>query len=243
MADYVNYLRSLVPESSESSITTSSRSSQAQKRGNSELEQNEPVQQPKQLRRTNLSGGADDELTLDNNSLSATGPPTPPFQQGTNIYSDTNVQINVQAVEHQRHTRFRAEDHLYQVNIQANRRTAPILLSLETALKEALMAILLRLKNNYPSIFHHQVYITIIENKIRHGLNTGNYDLAAPPIHIVNRALTILHSYLKSNQTMKLSDSFKVQIKVLSHKHTQHLLSNNVRFRKKIFRDYNRIRN
>ncbi len=243
MTDYVNYLRSLVPDSSESSSTGSS--SQSQKRRlDSQATTNIPS---KRLRstgpdivNTELSGGDDIENLTTNQSATT---PSQPFQQGTTIYSDTNVEVHIQAVDHQRHTRFRAEDHLFQVTIHPNRRRAPMLLSLETALKEALMSILLQLQNNYPSTSHHQVYITIIENKIKHGLNTGNYDLSAPPTHVVNRALTILHSYLKSNQTMKLSDSFKIQIKVLSHRHTQHLVSNKPRFQKKIFRDYKRIRN
>ncbi len=237
MASYINYLRSLVPDSSSSSGT--SVSSRESKRS-PDVEIDTPPR--KKLRKQNLDGGAD-ENSIEINDSNNRNQASPPFQQGTNIYSDQNVQINVQAVEHQRHTRFRAEDHLYQVKIHPKRRTSPILLSLETALKEALMAILMTLQNNYSQTAHHQIYITIIESKIKHGLNTGNYDLAAPPTHIVNRALTILHSYLKSNQTMKLSDSFKVQIKVLSHGHTQHLETTNPRFTKKIFRDYKRIRN
>ena len=246
MADYINYLRSLAPESSESESNTSSMSTESRNRDeeNGENEELIPPKQPRLATNTaNISGGASTSQTNNSNSNLDAGGSSQPFQQGTNIFSDANIEVNVQAVEHQRHTRFRAEDHLYQVTLHPTRRTAPILLSLETALKEALMAILLRLQNNYPSSFHHQVYITIIEKKIKHGLNTGNYDLAAPPIHVVNRALTILHSYLKSNQTMKLNDSFKIQIKILSHRHTAHLISQNPRFQKKIFRDYKRIRN
>ncbi len=255
MSDYLKYLRSLVPDTdSESESNTSSIVSKNNKRkfgDNPENGDGQHNMQKKPRIETHLFGegqenssteSGQDEHTENSPSPSSTRG-TVPFQQGTNIFSDSNVEINVQLVEHQRHTRFRAEDHLYQVKIRPNRRTSPLLLSLETALKEALSAILERLQNNYPPEYHHQVYITIIENKIKHGLNTGNYDLAAPPSHIVNRALTILHSYLKSNQTMKLSDSFKVQIKVLSHNHTRYLEANNPRFTKKTFRDYNRIRN
>ncbi len=167
----------------------------------------------------------------------------PVFNRGENIYSDRNVDVMVRAIEHQRHTRFRAEDHLYQVNIVPRRRHTLLLLSLETAIKEALTSILIRFRSYYSSNLHHQVYITIIENNIVHGLNTGNYDLNAPPGEIVNRALTILHSYLKSNQTMNLTNSFKIQIKVLSHNHTNFLQATNPRFQKKMFRDFSRIRN
>ncbi len=240
MAQYIKYLRSLVPTSSESD---SSISVPSRKRAHSNPNSDSNISTlPKRRKSNNNPSGGAKSLTKSSESSSTTGV-SPPFQQGTNIYSDTNVAINVQAIEHQRHTRFRAEDHLFEVKIKPTRRNAPILLSLEIALKEALMAILIRLQQYYPSTMHHQVYITIIERKIKHGLNTGNYDLAAPPIHVVNRALTVLHSYLKSNQTMKLNDSFKIQIKVLSHRHTHYLESKKPNFQKKIFRDYNRIRN
>ncbi len=167
----------------------------------------------------------------------------PTFNQGTNVYSDPNIDINIRGIEHQRNTRFRAEDHLYEINIIPRRRTAPLLLSLEMALKEALLSILFTLRNSYPHNLHHQVYITIIEKSILHGLNTGNFDLNAPPKDIVNRALTIFHSYLKSKQTMQLNDSFKIQVKVLSHNHSNLLELKNPRFRKRIFRDFSKIRN
>ncbi len=165
------------------------------------------------------------------------------YEKGTLVYRDMNVDVEVKAVDHKRNTRFRSDDHLYEINIHPKRRNAPLLLSLETALREALLAILMTLKGNYSTDLHHQVYVTIIEKNILHGLNTGNFDLNGPSHEIVNRALTILHSYLKSNQTMKLNDSFKIQIRVLGHRHTEHLLRHNPRFTKKMFYTYGKIRN
>ncbi len=244
-SNYMTYLRSVLSTENESSTTTEhSQISQTRKRKSSTPTRSPP--KPKQPRSTTSLSRSESEgsLELENQS----NPEhvgygnLPVFQRGENIYSDTNVNIMVRAIEHQRITRFRAEDHLYQVDIIPRRRQTPLLLSLETAIKEALSSILLRLRGNYPSNLHHQVYITIIENNIVHGLNTGNFDLNAPPNNIVNRALTILHSYLKSNQTLHLTNSFKIQIKVLSHNHTNYLQGNNPHFRKKIFRDFSRIR-
>ncbi len=175
------------------------------------------------------------------NQSQMTGAGQRSYERGTIVFTDPNVEVEVKAVEHKRYTRFRSDDHLYQVKIHPKRRNAPLLLSLENALREALLAILIKLKNNYPSHLHQQVYITIIESNILHGLNTGNFDLNGPGNEIVNRAITILHSYLKSNQTMKLNNSFKIQIRVLGHNHTVHLQQNNPRFKKKIFRDYRKF--
>ncbi len=165
------------------------------------------------------------------------------FKKGTIAFSDKNVDISVQSIANQRNTRFRADDHLYQINISTHRRTAPLLLSLETAIREALTFILLKLKSMYGQNLHHQLYLTIIEQNILHGLNTGNYDINSPANVIVNRAMTILHSYLKSKQTLRLNNSFKIQIKVLSHRHAQHLMYNKPNFKKHIFRNFSRFRN
>ncbi len=164
------------------------------------------------------------------------------FESGMVAYSDKNVEIRVKSVANQQNTRFRTDDHLYQINIEARRRSAPLLLSLETAIREALTFILLRLKKMYAQNLHHQIYLTIIEQNILHGLNTGNFDINSAPNIITNRALTILHSYLKSKQTLRLNNSFKIQIKVLSHKHTQHL-SSKPKFKKHVYRDFSRFRN
>ena len=166
-----------------------------------------------------------------------------PYERGTIVFSDRNVEITVQSVRHQRNTRFRTQDHLYQININPRRRSAPLLLSLERAIQEGLTTILMRLKQSYPANLHHQIYLTIIERNILHGLNTGNFDLNSPAPLIINRALTILHSYLKSKQTLRLNDSFKIQIKVLSHAHTRHMERTKPAFRKHIYQNYSRIRN
>ncbi len=272
MSEYVNYLNSILDEDSSLS-STSSFSKRPQKRPYDHSEEEPGTLTPTPVKRQKypLRGGAQSPQNRprphsnsshneENGSVSETDPgegtsrgpvnqqnlnklPQAPFQQGTNIYSDSNVRIQIQSIEHQRHTRFRAEDHLFQINIYPNRRSAPLLLSLETALQNALLEILHELKKTYSHEMHHQIYLTIIEQNILHGLNTGNYDLSAPPREIVNRALTILHSYLKSNQTMKLNDSFKIQIKILSQNHTRHAQKNNPRLKKRIFRDYAKIRN
>ncbi len=157
------------------------------------------------------------------------------FEKGTIVFSDNNVAISVKSVANQRNTRFRVDDHLYQINIKPHRRTPPLLLSLERAIREALFAILLKLKHMYGSNLHHQIYLTIIEQSILHGLNTGNYEINSPANIIINRVMTILHSYLKSKQTLRLNNSFKIQIKVLSHRHMQHLVSTKPKFQKHLY--------
>ncbi len=79
------------------------------------------------------------------------------------------------------------------------------------------------MKNVYGKDLHHQVYITIIEKKILHGLNSGNYDINTPSGIIANRVLSMLYNYLKSFQTLRINPSFKIQVKVLSVPHMSYM--------------------
>ncbi len=162
------------------------------------------------------------------------------FEKGTTVFSDHNLVIKIKSIQNQRNTRFRTDDHLYQINIEPRRRTAPLLLNLERALREALIKILMKLKGMYARNLHHQIYLTIIEQNIIHGLNTGNFDINTASNVIINRAMTMLHSYLKSKQTLRLNSSFKIQIKVLSHRHTQHLVATKPNFKKHVYHDFSR---
>ncbi len=90
-------------------------------------------------------------------------------------------------------------------------------------MKKALEAVLNSLKLVYGRDLHHQVYVTIIENKILHGLNSGNYDINTPSSIISNRVLSMLYNYLKSYQTLRINPSFKIQVKVLSVPHMTYL--------------------
>ncbi len=242
---YRNYLRSLVSEETssdeeESNISSiNSHTELGRKRKSTQIEGG-PISEDDPQEGT--SRGPKQRLNLENDPKKRAKVGNI-FEEGTTIFSDNNVNIRIQSIQNQRNTRFRTDDHLYQININPRRRTFPLLLTLERAISEALTEILVKLKTMYANNLHHQIYLTIIEQNILHGLNTGNYDINTPPSVIVNRAMTILHSYLKSKQTLRLNNSFKIQIKVLSHKHSQHLVATKPKFKKHVFRNYTRVQN
>lgn len=73
---------------------------------------------------------------------------------------------------------------------------------------------------------HNLVYLTIYQEPMINGLNTGAYDIQNPEsaIELTDRALTMLAQYLISNQTLELNSTFKVYLKILSIQHMQNRL-------------------
>ena len=131
--------------------------------------------------------------------------------------------FTAQKVAFKRNTRFSIDDHLFNLIVSGKRRQPPLVFNIAKGLKLALTKLLDYLKKIYNKDNHHQVFVTVIESKILRGLNSGNYDLSTPSSIIANRVLSMLYNYLKSYQTLRVNPSFKVQTRVLSLKHVQHL--------------------
>ncbi len=149
-----------------------------------------------------------------------------PFEEGTNVYQDSSIVVTAQSVAHKRFTRFALNDHLYNLSITpSGHGKKPLILNISQALKGALKHVLNTLQTVYGKDLHHQVYVTIIENKILHGLNSGNYDINTPSDIIANRVMSMLYNYLKSFQTLRINPSFKMQVKVLSVPHMAYMES------------------
>ena len=163
--------------------------------------------------------------------------PHPIYSRGRQVYEDEMYKIFIKAVAHRRQTRFSLSDHLFTLWIETKPvQEEPFLLDLEEALQKALVHVLDRLKDVYnASQNQNQVYITVIEKHILNGINSGNYSLNTPSIKIARWVLSMLYHYLKSNQTIRLNDSFKIQIKVLSLHHTRQLESRKREFTKHVY--------
>ncbi len=146
-----------------------------------------------------------------------------PYANGKIVFKNQAVSIKAKSVSHKRYTRFSLQDHLYNIELSPTKRKAPLVTNISKALKSSLIKVLDKLKEVYAKNLHHQVYVTIIEQKILKGLNSGNYDINTPSYIIANRILSILYNYLKSYQTLRINPSFKVQIKVLSVSHMAHM--------------------
>ena len=153
-------------------------------------------------------------------------------ERGTIIVNNSDYAIRVKATSHARQTRYSLQDHLYNIWVeQKDRGPAPYIIDLEEGLEKALVAVLNHLKNSYPSQNNYQLYVTIVDNSITSGLNSGNYSIKTPSDKIARWMMAMLYNYLKSNQTMQLNNSFKIQIKVLSIPHTNDLVRSRRHFR------------
>ncbi len=185
------------------------------------------------------SGDADQEDNIDDEPEENEAVPHPIYSQGRMVYEDDLFKIYVKAVSHKRVTRYSLSDHLFNVWVEPKQTKTldpPLLFDLEEALEKALIHILDRLKDVYNSpLNQNQIYITVVEENILNGLNSGNYSLNTPSDKIVRWVLSMLYNYLKSDQTLKLSDSFKIQIKVLSVQHTNDLVNHHRRFRRHVY--------
>ncbi len=153
-------------------------------------------------------------------------------ERGTIIVNNSDYLIRVKATSHARQTRYSLDDHLYNIWVeQKDRGPAPYLADLEEGLERALITVLNNLKDSYPMQRNYQIYVTIVDDSITSGLNSGNYSLRTPSHKIARWMMAMLYHYLKSNQTMRLNRSFKIQVKVLSVTHTQDLVNSRRGFR------------
>ncbi len=161
----------------------------------------------------------------------------PIYNRGKDIYDDSIFKVHVVAVAARKRTRYSLSDHLFDVQIIPKDSTSPPrVLDLEDAIEKALVIILDNLKKVYDSKRNqNQVYITIVEKGILRGLNSGNYSLHTPSNKISRWVMALLYNYLKSKQTLLLNSSFKIQIKVLSRRHTNDLVQNKKKFRQHIY--------
>ena len=58
----------------------------------------------------------------------------------------------------------------------------------------------------------------------QNGINSGPVNLSLDTKEIIDRTMDRLHNYLRSHYSMLLSNSFKINIKVLSREHMAHRL-------------------
>ena len=193
-----------------------------------------------------LFGGGQDtdneEDSQSNNEASQNDQPeperiSPPFPpRGKTVLQNSDLNITVREISHQRYSRFNVGDHLYSIRLRPTDRTnMPLIANIEDSLQQALIRVLNSLKESYPQEEDFQVYLTILGKDIRGGLNSGNYSLRTPSHKIVRWMLSMLYNYLKSNQTMRLDNSFHVKIKVLSMHHTNDLVRRRRMFRKHVY--------
>jgi hypothetical protein len=128
---------------------------------------------------------------------------------------------------HQRQKIFRIEDHIYYIKLRVKQgQEAPLLVDILEALVEGFNYILSNLRNFYDENHHNMAYMTLYQEPMVNGLNTGGFDIQENASEMVDRLLRMLNNFLISNQSMQVNETFKVYIKVLSIDHLNHKKQN-----------------
>ena len=149
------------------------------------------------------------------------------------------LQFHIKRVKFARHRRFRWEDHLFQIKVEANsRRRNPLLLSTTEGISRGVAAVINKLQELYDPKERHQVYISFEDRNFqRGGLNSGNYELfphddderaisrQQQATLIAEQAVGALSVLLRSNDSLRLDENFLVYCHVLSARHLARRLS------------------
>jgi G:T-mismatch repair DNA endonuclease (very short patch repair protein) len=98
-------------------------------------------------------------------------------------------------------------------------KAAPFLIEILDALQTGFQYILNNLRSFYNPSDHNIAYMTFFQEPMVNGLNTGAFDIHEGASEMVKRLLQILNQFLISNQSLKVNDTFKVYVKVLSVEH------------------------
>ena len=96
---------------------------------------------------------------------------------------------------------------------------APLLREILSFLEIGFNHILLNLKKFYKAEDHNIAFLTLFQEPMINGLNTGGFDIQESAFEMVDRVLKMLEQFLVSNQTLKLDKTFKVYVKILSIEH------------------------
>ena len=138
----------------------------------------------------------------------------------TIIFEDDNLQLIIEKGNHIKQKKFRLEDHIFYMKIKLkNNSDAPLLRDILSFLETGFDYIISQIRTFYKSEDHNIAYLTLYQKPMINGLNTGGFDIQDSGTDIVDRVLKMLEQFLISNQTLKVDETFKVYLKVLSIPH------------------------
>ncbi len=126
---------------------------------------------------------------------------------------------------HQRQRRFRLQDHLYYIKVvvkKSDNSLPPLLSDLLRLFEEGFTYILTNLSSFYNPNDHNIAFLTLFQEPMINALNTGGFVLHESVNEMVERVLKMLHQFLISNQSLRLNNTFKVYVKVLSIDHMRY---------------------
>lgn len=117
-------------------------------------------------------------------------------------------------------------DILYNVTIRQKKAAEPPpeISSLFDIFEHALKQIINEVKDYVgPEPEKNQILITICQEGLRNGINSGKFSLGEDSKHIANQTISQMRYWLSSFQGMRIKQSFKIQIQIYSKQHIQEI--------------------
>ena len=156
------------------------------------------------------------------------------------IFEEGNLQLTIEKGNHIKQKKFRLEDHLFYLRIQLKNPNfdVPLLRDILNFLEVGFDYIITQIRQFYNSEHHNVAFLTLYQQPMINGLNTGGFDIQESGTEIVERILKMLEQFLVSNQTLKLDNTFKVYLKVLSINHMKYNQKSKKRVHRKRTKDF-----
>ena len=206
---------STVPQSSTSATRTSSNSPQP----STSVAEPDTLPQPSTLA-TRMTQTTSPQPSTSRARLSPTSNSVGSDFSTNLAYENENFELIIERANHLRQKKFNLEDHLFHMKIRLkNSTSAPLLRDILEFLDKGFDYILTNIRRFYNPQDHNVAFLTLYQAPMINGLNTGGFDLQESSNQLIERILTMLEQFLVSNQTLKLDETFKVYLKVLSIEH------------------------
>ena len=169
------------------------------------------------------------EQTLSESEILPANPTVPSLQilskidTSNIVYENENLRLIIEQTDHIKQKKFRLQDHMFHIKILLkDAQKSPFLRDILQFLENAFEHILSKVRQFYRPEDHNIAFLTLYQEPMINGLNTGGFDLQESSTEIVERVLQMLEQFLVSNQSLKLNETFKVYLKVLSVDHIKY---------------------
>ena len=154
------------------------------------------------------------------------------------IFEEGNLQLIIEKGNHIKQRKFWLEDHLFYLKIKNPNMDTPFLRDILKFLEVGFDYIMTQVRKFYNSEEHNVAFLTLYQQPMINGLNTGGFDIQETGSDIVERILKMLEQFLVSNQTLKLDNTFKVFLKVLSINHMKYNQKSKKRIHRKRTKEF-----
>ncbi len=162
--------------------------------------------------------------TDDNNVLNQNEIPDNPKDPEDIIFENEEIKLYIERGVHQRQRRFKLQDHMFYIKILLKKphQQPPLLSDLLHLFQDGFQYILQHLSSFYNPNDHNVVFLTLYQEPMINALNTGGFDIQDGVDQMIERVLKMLQQFLISNNSLRLNNTFKVYVKVLSIDHMKY---------------------